>query len=77
MITKWLNEAAFRRLYQLKLAFSSSEDELVRHWVTNRHLRTDEEHANASSNILMTIAERAASGKGTLPKEEVVRLIRG
>jgi len=77
MITKWLNEAAFRKLYQLKLAFSSSEDELVRHWVTNRHLRTDEEHASASSNILMAIAERAASGKGTLPKEEVVRLIRG
>ena len=73
MITKWLTEDGFRRLYKLGIVKGASEQAVVDYWIKGRKSIPDDEHAQASTSILLAIVE----GRGTLPKEEVVRLIRG
>lgn len=65
MITKWLTEDGFRRMYRAGAVKGASEEAVVQYWVRERHLRTEAEHINASSSIMADLAELAAKVAGS------------
>lgn len=61
MITKWLTETGFRKLYQLGVVGGASEQAVVDYWIRDRAQRPESEHVDASSNIFVALAERGGT----------------
>ena len=56
--SKGLDEEQWRILARMGIA-GGGEAAVVKYWVTEAHLRTDEEHEDASANMFVALAERA------------------
>lgn len=56
MITKWLDESAWRTLYRRGVVRGASEEAVVKYWYTDRALREESEHISASSNIIEALS---------------------
>ena len=62
MFTKGYDEADWRKLWDAGVVSGNSWESFKAYWVTDAAKRTDEQHLQASGNIVITISGRLGSG---------------